>query len=250
MIALGARPTPPSAADINEFHCPHGHTHEDLLRKTAKQIGVKLEGQLVPCQGCPEAKGIRKPVKLLTYTRATKPADRCFVDLSGPKSVKSMEGKEYMMIVRDDYSRFTRVFFLRTKDETATYFSKYLAEIAPCKVEVVRSDGGGEFSKGGFGALCTTEKIKQEFTTAGSPQYNGVAERQIAIIEAAGIAARIRATAKYPNEVLPRGESLWAEQAHWACHELNCTATSANPGYKPPMRCGLVHPHLAVRSPS
>ena len=35
VIAPGARLTP-SAADINEFHCPHGHMHEDLLRKTAK----------------------------------------------------------------------------------------------------------------------------------------------------------------------------------------------------------------------
>ena len=50
-----------------------------------------------------------------------------------------------MMIVRDDFSRFTRVFFLRTKDETATYFSKYLAEIAPRKVEVMRSDGAASF---------------------------------------------------------------------------------------------------------
>ena len=199
MIAPGARPTA-SAADINEFHCSHGHMHEYLLRKTAKQIGGKLQGQLVPCQGCSEAKGIRKPIKPFTYTRATKPAERCFVDLSRPKSVRSMGGKEYMMIVRDDYSRFTRVFFLRTKDETATYFSKYLAEIAPRKGEVVRSDGGGEFSKGVFGALCTAEKIRQEFTAADSPQYNGVAERQIAIIEAAGLAARIQAAAKYPNE--------------------------------------------------
>ena len=123
VIAAGARPTPPSAADINEFDCSHGHMREDLLRKTAKQIGVKLRGQLVPCQGCSEAKGIRKPVKPLTYKRATKPAKQCFVDLSGPKSVKSMGGKEYMMIVRYDYSRFIRVFLLRTKDETATYFS-------------------------------------------------------------------------------------------------------------------------------
>ena len=198
-------------------------------------MGVKLQGQLVPCQGCSEAKGIRKPVKPFTYTRATKPAERCFVDLSGPKSVKSMGGKEYMMIVRDDYSRFTRVFFLRTKGEKATYFSKYLAEIAPRKIEVVRSDGGGDFSKGALGALCTTEKIRQEFTTADSPQYNnGVAESQIAIIEAAGLTARIQAAARYPNEVFPRGERLWAEQAHWACHALNCTATSANPIYKSP----------------
>ena len=79
VIAPGARPTPSTAADINEFHCSHGHMHEDLLCKTAKQIGVKLQGQLVPCQGCSEAKGVRKPVKPFTYTRATKPAERCFV---------------------------------------------------------------------------------------------------------------------------------------------------------------------------
>ena len=49
VIAPGTRPTPPSAADINEFHCSHGHMYEDLLRKTAKQMEVKLQGQLVPC---------------------------------------------------------------------------------------------------------------------------------------------------------------------------------------------------------
>ena len=99
---------------------------------------------------------------------------------------------------------------------------------------MVRSDGGGEFSKGAFGALCPTEKIRQEFTTADFPQYNGVAQRQIAIIEAAGLATRIQAAARYPNEIFPCGESLWAEQAHWACHALNRTGTSANPGFKSP----------------
>ena len=186
IIAPGARPTPSTAADINELHCSHGHMHENLLRTTAKQIKVKLQGQLVPCQGCSEAKGIRTPVKPFTYSRAAKPAERCFIDLSGPKFVKLTGGNEYMMIVRDGFSRFNRVFFLRTKDETATYFSKYLTEIAPRKVEVVRSNGGGEFSKGAFGAPCTTEKARQEFTTADSPQYNGVAERQIAIIGPCG----------------------------------------------------------------
>ena len=89
-----------------------------------------------------------------------------------------------MIIVRDDFSRFTRVFLLRTKDETSSYFSKYLAEIALHKIEVVRSNGGGEILKGAFGALCTTEKIRQEFTaTADFPQYTSVAEHQITIIE-------------------------------------------------------------------
>ena len=56
----------------------------------------------------------------------------------------------------------------------------------------MRSDGGGEFLKGALSALCKTENIRREFTTASSPQYNGVAERQIAVIEAAGLAARIQ----------------------------------------------------------
>ena len=136
------------------------------------------------------------------------------------------------MIVREVFSRFKRVFFLRTKDETATYFSKYLAEIAPRKVEVVKRDGGSEYSKSAFGALYTIEKIRQEFTAADPPQYNGVAECQIAIIEAAGLAARIQAAAKYPNEVFSREESLWAEQAHWVCHASSSPFPFLNPGFR------------------
>ena len=110
--------------------------------------------------------------------------------------------------------------------------------------------GAARFSKCAFGTICTPEKIRQKITTADSPQYNGVAERQIAIIEAADLAARIQAAAKYSNEVSPRGDNFWAEQALWASHALNCTATSANPGFESPMICGLVHPHLGARSPS
>ena len=89
----------------------------------------------------------------------------------------------------------------------------------------------------------------QEFTTADSPQYNGVTERQIAIIEAAGLASRIQAAAKYPNEVCPRGGSLWAEQAYWTCHALNCTATSANPGFMSPREIWFGSPPTSTPLP-
>ena len=155
-----------------------------------------------------------------------------------------------MMIVRDDFSRFTRVFSLRTKDETATYFSKYLAEIAPRKIEVARSDGGGEFSKGAFGSLCTTEKSRNYLQQL--IPYNTTLLLKVksqSIIEAAGLAARIQAAAKYPNEVFPRGESLRAEQAHWACHALNYTAISANPGFKSPHEMWFGSPPTSSRFP-
>ena len=80
-----------------------------------------------------------------------------------------------MLIVRDDFSRYTRMFFFRSKDEAAEYFSKYLAEIAPRKAEVVRSNVRGEFHEGEFGSLCRREKIRQEFTTCDTPEYNGIA---------------------------------------------------------------------------
>ena len=98
----------------------------------------------------------------------------------------------------------------------------------------VRSDGGGEFCGGKFGDLCRSRCNKQEFTTADSPQFNGVAERALDLIETAAMAGRIEARELFPGAQLPATESLWAEASHWACDALNRTATSANPTNKSP----------------
>ncbi|CAM9186087.1 unnamed protein product, partial [Sphacelaria rigidula] len=216
VIAPG-EPPHPQVDDINDFHCKHAHAHEDLLRRTVEQLGVELRGKLRPCRGCSAGKRLRRPIPRSTHTRAVKPASRVFVDFTGPKPVRSWVGKSYIMMVRDDGSRHTRLLFLHSKDEAEQYF-----RIHPQKNKKVRSDGGGEFSEGAFKELCDGEKIEQEKTTADSPQH--VAERAIGIIETAGLAAK--------NSGI--GDNLWAEQANWACHALNCTATSANPGNKTP----------------
>ena len=86
-----------------------------------------------------------------------------------------------MMIVRDDYSRLTKVYFLRSQDDTADYFMKNLVNIAPRKVEMAmaRSDDrswvGGGGVVGEFSALCIRGKSKQELTTANTPELNGTA---------------------------------------------------------------------------
>ena len=152
------------------------------------------------------------------------------------------------MIVKDDYSRFTKLYFLRTKDEAERFFARYIAEISPRKVEVVRSDDGGEFTEGEFGELCDREKIKQENTTADSPEFNGVVERALGITETAGLAARIQASELYPNDSVPSGGYLWAEQANWACHALNRTATSSNPKSSLHMRCFTEHHRKVISS--
>ncbi|CAN0208252.1 unnamed protein product, partial [Laminaria digitata] len=227
-----------STVDVNVFHCVYGHSNELLLRETAKSLDVKLLGKLRPCTGCSVAKGYRKPITSSTKTRASKKLGRLFVDLSGPKRTPSLLGKRCVMLVKYDYSRHAWVYFLKNKSDAADAFRKFLADVradgVPSKVEIVRSDNGGEFFGGEFGEVCKQFCIKQEFTNADSPEQNGVVERALGIIQNAGLAACIQAPIIFPRVQLLPTTSLLAEAAHCACDALNHTATTANPGNKSP----------------
>ncbi|CAB1105045.1 unnamed protein product [Ectocarpus sp. CCAP 1310/34] len=243
-IAPGNAKAPSTPVDINDFHCAHGHSHEVLLRTTAKQQGTTLVGELRECLGCSTAKGLSKPIPNKTSTRAVKKLQRVFVDLSGKARVQSLGGKWYTLIVKDDYTRWNRVYFLKHKSDAAEAFERYLAENrangAPSDVMVVRSDNGGEFFEGEFGRVCRKYCIKQEFTPAHSPEYNGVAERALGLIKDAALAARIQAPTLYPGA--PNYPSLWAEAIAWSCNALNCTSTTSNPEKKSPYEMWHGHP--------
>ena len=143
--------------DINVFHVAHAHAHEGALRKTAKQMGITLVGEMHECKGCSSAKGIRMTIPSKTSNRAVKRLFRVFVDLGGKKHAKSIGGKEYPMIIKDDYSRDTWMCFISHKSDPADTFAKFLSDLRlggiPSDVVVLRSDGGGDFSEGKFGKL-------------------------------------------------------------------------------------------------
>ena len=185
-------------------------------------------------------KSIRHGAPSSTKTRATERLGRVFVDLTGPRSVASVGGVHYMMIVRDDFSRFTWLYGLKSKSSSATAFAfrKFLADVrvdvTQPRVEIVRSDNGKEFSGGDFERLCNELTIKQEFTPPYTPQYNGVAERAFGIMEMAAAAARVEAGQIYRDIKLPPTERLWAEAMKWAGDALNKTATTSNPESKSP----------------
>ena len=147
--------------DVNDFHVSYGHAHEALLRETAKRMGVKLSGTLKPCSGCSLGKGLRKGIPSSTSTRAVKKLGRVFVDVSGPKPIPSIGGNNYTCLIRDDFTRMTWVYFLRKKSDATEAFKQFLADVradgVPSTVEVVRSDGGGEFSFDG--SLVTFAEI-------------------------------------------------------------------------------------------
>ena len=112
-----------------------------------------------------------------------------------------------------------------------------------------RSDGGGKYRKGKFGDLCRSRGTKQESTTADSPQFNGVVERALGLIEMAAMAGRIQTREFFPRAHLPETESLWAQASHWACNALNRTATTVKPENNSPYEMWYGNPPTVVLLP-
>ena len=106
-------------------------------------------------------------------------------------------------------------------------------------VETVRSDNGGEFFGGEIESVCN-ELLIEEFTPAYSPQFNGVAERGLGVIETAAMAARIQAKVLFGHVQLPETDKLWAEAMHWACEAIIIPLVLLIPTLNRRMRCGLV----------
>ena len=89
------------------------------------------------------------------------------------------------------------------------------AYCATTKMVILRSVGGGEFPREKCRDLHKSRGIKQEFTTADSPQFNGVAERALGLIETAAMTGRVQARKRFPCAQLPATVLFWAEA--WEC---------------------------------
>nr|GEY31294.1 integrase, catalytic region, zinc finger, CCHC-type, peptidase aspartic, catalytic [Tanacetum cinerariifolium] len=95
--------------------------------------------------------------------------------------VESINGKKYILVIVDDYSRFTWVNFLRSKDEAPEFINKFLKMIQVhlnAMVRNIRTDNETKFVNQ---SLCSNYKdvgISHETSVVRTPQQNGVVERQ------------------------------------------------------------------------
>ncbi|GKB00178.1 putative ribonuclease H-like domain-containing protein, partial [Tanacetum coccineum] len=95
------------------------------------------------CVACLKGKQHRASCKSKVLNLITKPLFMLHMDLFGPTFVSSLMHKKYCLVVTDDYSRFTWVFFLTTKDETSEILKNFIKEIENPKGEkwnIIRSD--------------------------------------------------------------------------------------------------------------
>nr|GEY27056.1 integrase, catalytic region, zinc finger, CCHC-type, peptidase aspartic, catalytic [Tanacetum cinerariifolium] len=71
------------------------------------------------CSACEQGKIHRKHHKSKTAFASKKPFYLLHMDLRGLMRVESINGKRYVLVVVDDYSRYTWVFFLHSKDKAS-----------------------------------------------------------------------------------------------------------------------------------
>nr|GEW27045.1 retrovirus-related Pol polyprotein from transposon TNT 1-94 [Tanacetum cinerariifolium] len=103
------------------------------------------------------------------------------MDLCGSMRVKSVNGKKYILVIVDDYSRFTWVKFLRSKDETLDFIIKFLKMIQVrlnVPVRRIRTDNGIEFVNQTLRDYYKEVGISHETSVAHSSQQNRVVERR------------------------------------------------------------------------
>lgn len=133
------------------------------------------------CDACLARKQTRMPFPKQSQWRAVKPLELLHIDLCGPITPATAGGNKYFMLIVDDFSRWTTVFMLKSKDEASAVFAKFKSEIEnkhEKKIKKVRSDRGGEFLAASFRKVCEQSGILRQFTAPYTPQQNGVVERK------------------------------------------------------------------------
>nr|GEU67006.1 hypothetical protein [Tanacetum cinerariifolium] len=103
------------------------------------------------------------------------------MDLFGPTSMTSIMHKKYYLVITDDFSRFTWVFFLATKDEISRILKHFIIEIENLvekKVKIIKCDNGTKYKNRVMNEFYKEKGIKREYSVARTPQQNRVAERR------------------------------------------------------------------------
>ncbi|GJX47395.1 retrovirus-related pol polyprotein from transposon TNT 1-94, partial [Tanacetum coccineum] len=124
------------------------------------------------CSACAMRKSKKKPHKSKFEDTKQEKLYLLHMDLCGPMRVASVNGKKYILVIVDDYSRFTWVKFLRSKDEALDFIIKFLKMIQvrlKVPVQRIRTDNGTEFVNQTLREYYENVGISYETSVARSP---------------------------------------------------------------------------------
>nr|GEX45152.1 putative ribonuclease H-like domain-containing protein [Tanacetum cinerariifolium] len=146
----------------NLWHRRLGHINFKTMNKVVKGNLVRgLPSKIFKndhtCVACQKGKQHKASCKSQLVNSISQPLQILHMDLFGPTSIKYNMGKMYCLVVTDDYSRFSWVFFSAKKDETCEIFKVFITGIKNQlnhKVKIIRCDNGTEFKNYEMNQFC------------------------------------------------------------------------------------------------
>jgi transposase InsO family protein len=211
--------------------------HHRLAHVGMKNLHKLLKGEHVlgltnvyfdkdrPCATCQAGKQVGSTHHDKNVMTTSRPLELLHMDLFGPVAYLSIGGSKYGLVIVDDFSHFTWVFFLQDKPETQGTLKRFLRRAQnefELKVKKIRSDNGSEFKNLQVEEYLEEEGVKHEFSAPYTPQQNGVVERKnMTLID----------MARTMLGEFKTSEQFWSEAVNTACHAINliCIAFSRIP---------------------
>ncbi|GKA84655.1 retrovirus-related pol polyprotein from transposon TNT 1-94 [Tanacetum coccineum] len=169
------------------------------------------------CPSCEQGKSKRAshPPKLVPNSKQR--LHLLSMDLCGPMRITSINGKQYVLVTVDDYSRYTWVLFLRSKDEAPEEIKTFLKKITVLlqdSVIIIRTDNGTEFKNQVLQEYFSSVGISHQASSVRTPQQNRVVERRNRMLVEAARTMLIFSRAPL---------FLWAEAIATVCYTQNCS---------------------------
>nr|GEX14449.1 retrovirus-related Pol polyprotein from transposon TNT 1-94 [Tanacetum cinerariifolium] len=93
----------------------------------------------------------------------------------------NINGKRYVLVIVDDYSRYTWVHFLRSKDEAPEVIKMFLTRITvlfQSPVIIIRTDNNTKFKNQVLKEYFDSVGISYQMSSVRTPQQNGIVEQQ------------------------------------------------------------------------
>jgi transposase InsO family protein len=167
------------------------------------------------CSACQAGKqvGSHHPHKNIMMT--DRALELLHMDLFGLIAYISIGGSKYCLVIVDDYTSFTWVFFLQEKSQTQETIKGFLRQAQNefgLRIKKIRSDNGTEFKNSQIEGFLEDEGIKHEFSSPYTPQQNGVVERKN---------RTLLDMARTMLDEYKTSDRFWAEAINIACYSIN-----------------------------
>nr|GFA37942.1 integrase, catalytic region, zinc finger, CCHC-type, peptidase aspartic, catalytic [Tanacetum cinerariifolium] len=169
----------------------------------------------VLCSSCELGKAKQKSFHTKITPSSKRQLQLLHMDLCGPMRVASINGRRYVLVIVNDYSRYTWTHFLRSKDKTPEVLIEFLRLVQrglQAQVIIVRTDKGTKFLNQTLHVYFAFEGILHQTSVARTPEQNGIVERwNCTLVEAA---RTMLSAAKVPI-------IFWAEAITTTCFTQN-----------------------------